>query len=98
MPQEMSAVIIALAMSGLLPFAIFLLILLVITIIVITIILSKIKIDRALATRPLEKNDEYKKMRTYYDPSYPKRICTNCKEEIEEGQVYCFNCQHLELK
>ena len=44
-----------------------------------------------------ENNDEYKKMRSYYDPSYPKRICTNCTEEIEEGQVYYFNCQHLEL-
>ncbi|HHC6615602.1 TPA: hypothetical protein ACN311_004924 [Vibrio parahaemolyticus] len=98
MSQEMFVLLEAFAMSGFLMIALYFLALCVVGGVII-VVLRAIFLDKkssVLSVTSNDKDNKYLKLKSYYDPSYPKRVCANCSAVIKRGKVYCVECGKLD--
>ncbi|WP_234917399.1 hypothetical protein, partial [Vibrio anguillarum] len=83
-----------LAMSGILPLAIFLIIILGGIGFLLLAVFSMSKDKSASCAQ--QDGSECKRLDTYYDPSLPERSCPNCSGNISKGKVVCSTCGELD--
>jgi len=88
------AIIEFLAMSGILPLAVFVLLIMggIGLVLLFVFAVSKTKTD----SKSRQDDTEYKKLETYYDPRLPERSCPNCSGRIKKGRVLCDSCGKLD--
>ncbi len=83
-----------LAMSGILPLAVFFLMILggIALVLLVIFAVSKSKTD----SKARQDDNEFQKLETYYDPRLPERTCPNCSNSIRKGKVVCGSCGKLD--
>ncbi|EHG1305002.1 hypothetical protein J4M96_004256 [Vibrio parahaemolyticus] len=83
-----------LAMSGILPLAVLVLMILVGIGFVLLVIfaVSKSKTD----SKARQDDSEFQKLETYYDPKLPEHSCPNCSSSIKKGKIVCGSCGKLD--
>ncbi|APP04942.1 MULTISPECIES: hypothetical protein [Vibrio harveyi group] len=83
-----------LAMSGILPLAVFVLLILggIAFVLLVIFVVSKSKTD----SKSRQDDNEFQKLETYYDPRLPERSCPNCSSSIRKGKVVCGSCGKLD--